>query len=234
MLKRFFYYLRNLRYKKIFTVLCKYSKGNVLDVGGWDFYLTVLKKNVPFDHWTVIESDPGHLAKTDNHRISIEQMDGCNMSYDDNKFDTTVCIQVAEHVFTPQQLFEENVRVLKKGGYGIFMVPQTSNLHGTPNHYQNFTRFWCIEVCRRCNVELIKCYPLGGTWSSMASRLLHTPFQILKNSLFTYTEAKRNFIFYLLLPLAVIFIVLAFPTTLLLSLGDIEEEANNHLFVFRK
>ena len=73
--KSFFYYLRNLRYKKIFTVLCKYSKGNVLDVGGWDFYLNVLKKNVPFDHWTVIESDPSHLAKTDNDKISIEQMD---------------------------------------------------------------------------------------------------------------------------------------------------------------
>ena len=234
MIKETLYYIRNLRYRVIFSLLRKYSSGNVIDIGGWDFCLTALKKKIPFKHWTVVESDPTHLPKINHECISIVQMNGCNMDFDDDSFDTTVCIQVAEHVFTPLQLFKENVRVLKKGGYGIFMVPQTSNLHGTPYHYQNFTRFWCIEACRRSNVELVKHYPLGGTWSTMASRLLYTPFQMLSKPTFTYPEAKRNTFFYLLCPFAIIFIIFAFPITLLLSLGDLEEEANNHLFVFKK
>ena len=234
MLKSFLYFLRNLRYRKIFYILHKYCTGNVIDIGGWDFCLTAHKIKIPFDHWTVIENDPSHFPKIDISNISIKQMDGCNLFYGDNEFDTSICIQVAEHVFTPQKLFEENVRVLKKGGFGIFMVPQTSNLHGTPFHFQNFTKFWCREICRKNNVELIEHYALGGTWSTIASRLLYTPFQMLNVSTFTYPEVKRNFFFYLLTPIALLFILIAFPITLFLSLGDLEEEANNHIFVFRK
>lgn len=234
MINKIFYYLRNLRYRIIFSVLRDYSKGNVIDIGGWDFCLTVLKKKIPFKHWTVVDSDPTHLSKINHQCISIVQMDACNLDFDDDSFDTTVCIQVAEHVFTPLKLFEENVRVLKKGGFGIFMIPQTSNLHGTPYHFQNFTKFWCIEACREYKVEMVKHYPLGGTWSTMASRLLYTPFQMISSAVFTYPEAKRNIFFYVLFPFAILFIIFAFPITLILSLGDLEEEANNHLFVFKK
>lgn len=233
-MKLFFYYLRNLRYRKLFSILRKYCHGYILDVGGWDFCLTAQKKKIPFKHWTVVESDPSHLPNINQKCISILQMDGCNLDFDDESFDTTLCIQVAEHVFTPLKLFEENVRVLKKGGFGIFMIPQTGNLHGTPNHYQNFTKFWCIEVCREYNVELVKHYPLGGTWSTMASRLLYTPFQMIRNPIFTYPEANRNIFFYILFPFAIFFILIAFPISLILSIGDLEEEANNHLFVFKK
>ena len=114
MLKSFLYFLRNLRYRKIFYILHKYCTGNVIDIGGWDFCLTAHKIKIPFDHWTVIENDPSHFPKIDISNISIKQMDGCNLFYGDNEFDTSICIQVAEHVFTPQKLFEENVRVLKR------------------------------------------------------------------------------------------------------------------------
>ena len=122
----------------------------------------------------------------------INRTNGClQFRFDDDSFDTTVCIQVAEHVFTPLKLFEENVRVLKKGGFGIFMIPQTSNLHGTPHHYQNFTKFWCVEACRKNKVEMLKHYPLGGTWSTMASRLLYTPFQMISSPVFTYPKPRE-------------------------------------------
>ncbi len=234
MLKQFFYLLRDLRYGKLFDVLKRYSRGNIIDIGGWDFCLTALKRKIPFEHWTVLEYDKEHLPSVNHPAITVEQGDGCNMKYADETFDSVVCIQVAEHVFTPIRLFEESVRVLKRGGYGIYMVPQTCNLHSAPNHYQNFTRFWCYEVCKRNQVELVEHHALGGTWSTMASRLLYTPFQMFRSTAFTYPEAKRNFVFYLLFPLALLFVVLAFPIYLLLSLGDMEEEANNHLFVFRK
>lgn len=233
-LKSFFYFLRDLRYGKLFEVLHRYSCGKVLDVGGWDFCLTALKRKIPFEHWTVLEFDSTHLPKIEHSKITVMQGDGCTMCLEDDSFDTLVCIQVAEHVFEPIKLFEESVRVLKKGGYGVFMIPQTANLHSSPHHYQNFTRFWCYEVCKRNQVELVEHHALGGTWSTMASRLLYTPFQMFCVAGFTYPEAKRNRLFYLLFPFALVFTALAFPICLLLSLGDMEEEANNHLFVFRK
>ncbi|MDZ4742365.1 MAG: class I SAM-dependent methyltransferase [Verrucomicrobiota bacterium] len=234
MLKSFFYFLRDLRYQMLFQVLHQYANGHVLDIGGWDFCLTAIKRKIPFEHWTVLEYDESHLPQVESSRVTIRQGDGCNMDYPDEQFDTIVCIQVAEHVFTPIQLFEESVRVLKKGCYGIYMFPQTGNLHSAPYHYQNFTRFWAIEMCKRSGVDLVELHSLGGTWSTMASRLLYTPFQMLRFKGFTYPSSKRNFLYYLLAPLAFIFIVIGFPVCLLLSLGDMEEEANNHLFVFRK
>ena len=91
-MKFFFYFLRNLRYRKSFSILRKYCYGYVLDVGGWDFCLTAQKKKIPFKHWTVVESDPSHLPNINQECISILQMDGYSLDFDDDSFDTTLCV----------------------------------------------------------------------------------------------------------------------------------------------
>ena len=218
----------------LFISLRKYCKGDILDIGGWDFYETIIKKKVTYKTWTVLESDKTHLSEPKQRDVRCIHGDGCNLEFKNNAFDTVVCIQVLEHVFEPLKLFKESVRVLKKGGYGIFMVPQTGNLHGVPHHYQNFTKFWIIEVCKTEKVELIELIPTGGAWSTHASRLLHTVFQIFGHKSYTYIKKNRNLIFFLFSPFALIFIFISMFFCLFLSLGDIEEEANNHIFIYKK
>lgn len=228
------FYFRDLRSKILFKCLKKYCNASVIDIGGWDFYKTAIKNNVNFTKWTVVESEKNHLPNTTEDKINCVYGDGCNLDFKNNSFDTVVCVQVLEHVFEPIKLFKESVRVLKKGGYGIFMIPQTGNLHGVPFHYQNFTKFWIIEMCSSVNVDLIEIQPAGGAWSTHASRLLHTVFQIFGHKSFTYQKKKRNKIFYFLVPFALIYIFINFIICIGLSFGDIEEEANNHIFVFKK
>jgi hypothetical protein len=45
---------------------------------------------------------------------------------------------------------------------------------------------------------------------------------------------KRGAIFWILSPLSLLISIIFFPISMLLSLGDIKEEANNHLIVARK
>lgn len=228
------YAARNRMSRPLFEAMGRYCRGTVLDIGGWDFYRTAVRKRVPFERWTVLESDPRNLLHPEDPRIDLVQGDGCQMGFADARFDTVLCLHVAEHVFEPLQLLREAIRVLRPGGYGIFLVPQTGNLHLAPHHYQNFTRFWILEAARRTGVELSELQPLGGGWRSAASRLLHSALQIVGVPELTYPGVRRTPWFYLLRPFMLLYIVVNIPLCLALSLGDFEEEANNHLFVFRK
>lgn len=203
-------------------------------MGGWNFYETAILQNISFLTWTVVEPSLDKIFPSEDKRINLVQGDGCSLAMPDNHYDTFVSIQVLEHVFEPNRMFSEMVRVLKPGGKGIIMVPQTSNLHMAPNHHYNFTRYWCEEAARREGVQILELQAMGGFWSSIASRLFLFFFQSFNCRGMTHSDSSRSIIFYLFLPLMILFACLALPICLLFSLGDLVEEPNNHLLVVLK
>lgn len=231
---RLLYWMRDLRSKEVFRALEKYCRGEVLDVGGYDFYLIVNKKKINYTRWTTLEysKDKTFNLKDDRFRLVID--DGCNMQFEDNSFDTVLNIQVLEHVFEPTKMIEEIARVLKPSGYGVFLIPQTGVIHYTPEHYYNFTRFWIQKAMKNAGLEIIELKPLGGIWSSMASHLFHFFFQSIRFEGMSTLECKRNFMFYLLYPLMVLYALINIPICMVLSLGDLTEEPNNHFVLVRK
>ncbi len=233
-LTRALYWARDIRSRRLFKSLRRYCRGAVLDVGGSDFCLTIAHEGVPFDAWTVLEIDRQSLPTTTDPRFRLEVGDGCAMTFADDNYDTVVNIQVLEHVFEPNAMMHEMCRVLRPGGHLIMLIPQTSTLHMLPHHYYNFTRFWIQEALRRNGMEQIELQPIGGAWSSMASHLLYLVLQSLRARGMSTAECRRNPLFYLLYPLMVLFVAVAFPICLFLSLGDLTEEPNNHLVVARK
>jgi ubiquinone/menaquinone biosynthesis C-methylase UbiE len=116
----------------MFGVIRKYCQGSVLDVGGWDFFLTLKRKGVQYKHWTVLENSDKKLLHIDDPAFECVLGDGCNMKFADNTYDTVLNIQVLEHVFDPLAMVKEVGRVLKPGGYGIFLIPQTAYMHFAP------------------------------------------------------------------------------------------------------
>lgn len=50
--------------------------------------------------------------------------DLCNLPFQDNSFDLILCNHVLEHIPDDQKAMQELFRVMKKGGVGIFQVPQ--------------------------------------------------------------------------------------------------------------
>lgn len=194
---RLLFTLRNILARDMFAVMRRYVQGHVLDVGGWDFFLYARAKQVNFDRWTTLEYDRTRGIGITDPKFELVHGDGCHMEFPDSSFDTVLNIQVLEHVFEPIKMVEEISRVLKKGGYAIFLVPQTANLHMAPNHFYNFTRYWLSQVCHRSGLEVVELKAQGGAWTTIASRLFYfflqaaraegrTPKNIGGTSFFTF------------------------------------------------
>ncbi len=56
--------------------------------------------------------------------IADVKADICNLPFDDNSFDVIFCNHVLEHIPDDTKAMQELYRVLKKGGMGIFQIPQ--------------------------------------------------------------------------------------------------------------
>lgn len=231
---KFLYWVRNLRSREIFKTLKQYCKGDVLDVGGGDFYKTAKKQGLDFNTWTTLDTAKENTLSIKDENFKFVLGDGCKMPFEDNKFDTVLSVQVLEHVLTPIKMVEEIARVLKPNGHCIFLIPQTATLHLAPHHYYNFTKFWIKKVMEKANLKILQIKPLGGIWSSMASHLFYFFLQSVRFKGMSVKESQRNIFFYLLYPVMILYAVVSIPICLFLSLGDLTEEANNHLVIVQK
>jgi ubiquinone/menaquinone biosynthesis C-methylase UbiE len=230
----FLYFIRNIRSRALFSALKKYCSGDVLDVGGRDFYLTARNRKIKFSAWTTLDTSKECKPKEVKKNFKFILGDGCKMKLKDNSFDTVINIQVLEHVLEPLKMMSEISRVLKPGGYGILLIPQTCTLHGAPHNYYNFTRYWIIEAMAKNNLEIVELKPIGGIFSSMASHLFYFFLQSIRFPTMSSKECRRNLLFYILYPFMFLYALINIPLCLCLSLGDLSEEPNNHLVIVKK
>lgn len=85
-----------------------------------------------------------HWAKTGRMKFRVE--DAHKLPYKSGTFDAVFALEMLEHVFNPLKVLTEAKRVLKKGGYGVFLVPSDSDL---------FKFVWFLWL---------KFYPRGKIW----------------------------------------------------------------------
>ena len=225
---------RDMRSGALFDALRAQPRGAVLDVGGGAFVTTAVEVGVDFTAWTIVEPSAADLPSVDDPRVIGVEGDGCALDFPDGTFDTVLSIQVLEHVFEPIRMFEELHRVARPGATIIVMAPQTANIHHAPHHYQNLTRYWLEEAARHVDAEIVSYVAMGGAWSSTASRLLLQDPAAFGVGGYAHPGVRRGWKFWALFPLGVVTSIITFPLAMLLSLGDLEEEANNHLIVLRK
>lgn len=231
----FLYAARNAVSGPMFEALRTHISGNVADIGGSDFYETAKKRGVRFDHWTVIEPAGGRAETMHAEDFTSLAGDGCDLhGIADNSFDSALCIQVVEHVFEPICMVREIRRILKPGGKAVFLVPQKSVLHMAPHHYYNFTRFWCREVMKRADFEMLELRPIGGLWATLAAHMIYFFLKVLRYPEYVVAEYRRSAFFYILLPLTIPTALVLLPVFLVFAAGDLKEEASNHLVVVQK
>ena len=234
LMSRFFYFVRDLRSAALFKALKTHCSGRIVDIGGWDFYEKAISINLNFTEWISLDNDPDRLSAIEREKVRFVVGDACRLPFSNESFDTALSIQVLEHLYKPNDAVGEMARILKKGGVAIFLIPQTSNNHLVPPHYYNFTRFWIERACKENSLSIEVLKPLGGAFSTMASRLFYFYFQAFGVKTFTVEGIRRPFLFYPLLPLMIATSFFLIPLFLLFSLGDLEEEPNNHLVIARK
>lgn len=59
-----------------------------------------------------------------NSPLADVKADICNLPFEDNSFDVILCNHVLEHIPDDTKAMHEMYRILKKGGWGVFQIPQ--------------------------------------------------------------------------------------------------------------
>lgn len=113
--------------------LIEQTRGKILDIGSADGVFTKIiadksgaKEVIGID---VLQSSVDWANKhwKDDERLKFKLGDAHKLRFNPNTFDAVFAFEVLEHVADPKKVLIEIKRVLKKGGYAVFLVP-TDNL----------------------------------------------------------------------------------------------------------
>ncbi len=124
--------------------------GKILDIGCADGMFThvILEKSnadkiIGID---VLKSSIEWAKKhwKSNKKIKFKVGDAHNLDFNPDTFDAVFALEVLEHVHKPEVVLKEIRRVLKKGGYAVFLVPSDNTLF---NIIWFFVRkFWWAKI----------------------------------------------------------------------------------------
>lgn len=112
-------------HKTIIDWFSNQKKGKVLDAPAGFGHLSMHLKNLGYDV-TCGEIDTSIFKVNDLSCIFTDLNE--KIDAPDNTFDYICCVDGLEHMTNPYKAVQEFARVLKPGGYGIFSIPNYSNI----------------------------------------------------------------------------------------------------------
>jgi len=130
--------------------LAGYIVGKTLDVGcGKKPY----EKLFNSDEYIGLEYDNAENRESKNADFFY---DGRTFPFPDESFDSVVCNQVLEHVFTPDQFLLEISRVLRDHGALLLTVPFVWDEHEQPIDYARYSSFGLKALLNRNGFDVIE------------------------------------------------------------------------------
>jgi SAM-dependent methyltransferase len=150
------------------------ARGRLLDVGCGD---------KPYEHlfsphvtsYLGVEHESSFGTTSASGRSSTRGPDrtysGTRLPFDDESFETVLCVQVLEHTPRPAELVAEMGRVLTKDGLLILMAPFSFRLHEEPNDFFRYTVHGLRELCGRAGLTIVEARPQGSLWTLMGHKL---------------------------------------------------------------
>lgn len=177
-------YWHTSRFREV-SNLIEPTGGTILDIGCADgmFSKVIFDKSKAskFIGMDVIKSSidwaKKHWKKEKGMKFIVG--DAHKLKFKTGTFDAVFAMEVLEHVVDPKKVLSEVRRILKKGGYGVFLVPSDSLLFRTiwyiwlhfyprgwvwrDTHIQTYRGNYLFKVCRQAGfkVEVEKKFNLG-------------------------------------------------------------------------
>ena len=127
--QKFWHKTRFREVKKVIT-----SAESILDVGCADgvFSNVIFKEAQPkkFIGLDVVKTSIKWAKKhwSKNKKMKFVVADAHKLPFPKESFDAVFCLEALEHVADPLMVLKEFKRVMKKNGYGVFLVPSDNNL----------------------------------------------------------------------------------------------------------
>lgn len=143
----------------------KYAKGRLLDLGCgkipmYGLYNAYTTENTCVDWINSLHSNP---------HIDLEFDISKTLPFEDGSFDTIICSDVLEHIYNPQSVLGEMVRICSKGGHIMVNTPFTYWIHEEPFDYNRYTPYFYRKFAEdNEDVRLIEIKTMGGTGAVLA------------------------------------------------------------------
>lgn len=172
------------RFKEV-TGVIERVRGEILDIGSADgVFSKVIMDKSRASGLVGIDILPASVAWANKHWQGSKKMkfrvgDAQKLEFANQSFSAVFALEVLEHVRSPLEVLKEIKRILKKGGYGVFLVPSDSLLfriiwffwlHFYPRgwvwketHIQTYKNNYLPKICKKVGfkVEVDKKFNLG-------------------------------------------------------------------------
>lgn len=148
-------YWHNRRFEEVSKIIEPAQM--VLDIGCADGVFTnLIVKRTRAKRVYAIDVLPASIEWAKKHwkrnkRVVFKVGDGHKLEFSSNSFDAVFILEALEHVFKPKKVLLEVKRVLKKGGYAVFLVPTDNLLFRII--WAFVTRFWRMRIWDDCHVQ---------------------------------------------------------------------------------
>lgn len=153
--------------------ISKYSKGDFLDCGcGKQPYYEMYKDKV-----TSITCIDWGESMHENPHLDFQVDLNKKLDFEDSTFDSILLSDVLEHIYTPNSLILELIRVLRSGGNLMIFVPYMYLLHETPHDYYRYTEYYFRKIAEDHNLKLKEVIPWGGILDVFCDLLNKTLFR---------------------------------------------------------
>lgn len=205
-----FYLARKGLYESVLA-LAGHIVGRVLDVGCG---------RKPYEQLFDSQEYIGLEYDTPENRASKNAdffYDGNVFPFPDESFDSAVCNQVLEHVFTPDLFLSEIKRILKEGGALLLTVPFVWDEHEQPYDYARYSSFGLKSLLERNGFEVLE------QRKTLAD--VRVIFQIVNAYLYKITKTGNRYID------LVVTMVLMSPINIMGSLLSIVLPSNRDLYL---
>jgi SAM-dependent methyltransferase len=167
--------------------IAEYARGNILDIGcGNKPYEVLFRDKVSrYTGCDIIQS-------SDN---VVDYLCPANdLCFQDSEFDTVFSTQTLEHVADHRGMVAEAFRVLRPGGYAIFTVPFSWELHEEPYDFFRVSKYGLKYLFEGSGFEVIRIKANGGKWAAISQLFLNVLMSTRKYVTFRSRLIKLLFI----------------------------------------
>lgn len=119
--------------------------GDILDVGGRDgrssYYRFIKVASATIDCVDL------HYKSERTLNFNLEK----NFPIENNRYDTVLCFNTLEHIYNHANTISEMIRVTKRGGKLMGIVPFLTEFHADPNDFYRYTHQTLIQLLSKHN-----------------------------------------------------------------------------------
>lgn len=143
------------QYRTLSPLIHRYARGRVIDLGSGTMPFRGLLSDQVTSYDTL---DIAPRSEMTTYVGDIQNMEMIR----DASYDSALCLEVLEHVPSPERAVGEVHRILEAGGLAIFSVPHLSRLHDEPHDYYRFTKHGLRHLLETAGFEVLELHQKGG------------------------------------------------------------------------